>query len=174
MRDGVDEIQEAWRRERPDIDVSSIGVITRVWRLARHLDRSRRRFLDELGIDVTTLDALAVLRRSGPPYRLTAGQMQRASLITTGAVSQRLDKLEREALVRRQADPGDGRLVWVELTSKGRATIDKVVAGLMEREGALLAPLSTRQREMLATLLRGWLAWFESSQPLSTDTERER
>jgi DNA-binding MarR family transcriptional regulator len=174
MRDGVDDIQEAWRRERPDVDVSSIGVITRVWRLARHLDRSRRLFLDELGIDATTLDALAVLRRSGPPYRLTAGQMQRASLITTGAVTQRLDKLERNALVRRQADPGDGRLVWVELTSKGRATIDNVVAGLMEREGALLAPLSTRQRAMLASLLRGWLAWFESSQPLSADQKHER
>lgn len=161
MRDGVDDIQDAWRRERPDIDVTSIGAITRVWRLARHLQRFRQRALAELGVDEVTLDALAVLRRSGPPHRLTAGQMQRASLITTGAVTQRLDRLERDGLVRRESDPEDGRVVWVQLTPKGRATIDGVVAGLMERENAMLAPLSPAQQRTLTRLLRRWLVWFE-------------
>jgi DNA-binding MarR family transcriptional regulator len=164
MRDGVDEIQEAWRRERPDIDVTSIGLITRIWRLARHLERARKRALAELDLDEVTLDALAVLRRSGAPYRLTAGQMQQASLITTGAVTQRLDRLELVGLVRRQADQTDGRVVWVQLTSKGRATIDGVVAGLMERENALVAPLSVPQRENLTRLLRRWLVSFEEDQ----------
>ncbi len=161
MRDGVDDIQQAWARERPDIDMSSIGVITRIWRLARHLERARQRTLAALGTDPATLDALAVLRRSGPPYQLTAGAMQRASLITSGAVSQRLDRLEGAGLVRRRPDPADGRVVWVQLTTKGRRLVDTIAAGLMERESELLAPFSTPEREALVHLLRRWLLWFE-------------
>ncbi len=161
MRDAVDEIQEAWARERPDLDVTSIGVITRLWRLAGHLERARRAGLAQLGTDAATLDALATLRRAGPPHRLRAGAMQRASLLTSGAISQRLDRLEAGGLVRRRPDRADGRVVMVELTARGRALVDEAVSGLMDQERELLAPFSAADRRTLARLLRRWLLWFE-------------
>jgi DNA-binding MarR family transcriptional regulator len=162
-RDGVDAIDDAWRRERPDIDSSSIGIITRIWRLARFLDRARGEALAKLGTDATTLDALATLRRAGRPYRLTAGEMQRRSLVTAGAVTQRLDKLEHAGLVRREGDQRDGRVVQVVLTASGRRLVDRIFVELMRQEQALLAPFTHRERETLVALLRRWLSWFEEN-----------
>jgi DNA-binding MarR family transcriptional regulator len=159
--DSVDEIQEAWRRERPDIDSSSIGIVTRIWRLARFLDRARGEALAKLGTDATTLDALATLRRAGKPYVLTAGEMQDRSLVTAGAVTQRLDKLEQAGLVRRERDARDGRVVNVVLTVRGRRLIDTAFVGLMDQEQALLGPLTRGERDALVSLLRRWLSWFE-------------
>ena len=161
MRDAVDDIQEAWARQRPDLDLASIGVITRLGRLAGHLARARRAALAQLGTDAATLDALAALRRVGPPHRLRAGALQQASLLTSGAVSQRLDKLEAAGLVRRRPDRADGRVVTVELTARGRALVDRAVSGLMDQERELLAPLSAADRRTLVRLLRRWLLWFE-------------
>jgi DNA-binding MarR family transcriptional regulator len=160
-RDGVDAIEEAWRRERPDVDGSSIGIITRIWRLARFLDRARGDALAGLGTDSSTLDALATLRRAGRPYRLTAGEMQRLSLVTAGAITQRLDRLERAGLVRREGDERDGRVVHVVLTARGRRLVDRIFVELMRQEQALLSPLSQRERQTLVVLLRRWLSWFE-------------
>jgi DNA-binding MarR family transcriptional regulator len=162
MTDGVDAIEEAWRRERPDVDSTSISIVTRIWRLGRFLDRGRAQALARLGTDPTTLDALATLRRAGAPYRLTAGEMARRSLVTPGAVSQRLDKLEQEGLVRREADKKDGRVVHVQLTARGRDLVDNMFVGIMEQEQALLAPFSRQERKALASLLRRWLSWFEA------------
>jgi DNA-binding MarR family transcriptional regulator len=160
-RDGVDAIEEAWRRERPDVDGSSIGIITRIWRLARFLDRARGDALAGLGTDSSTLDALATLRRAGRPYRLTAGEMQRLSLVTAGAITQRLDRLERAGLVRREGDERDGRVVHVVLTAHGRRLVDRIFVELMRQEQALLAPLTQQDRQTLVVLLRRWLSWFE-------------
>jgi DNA-binding MarR family transcriptional regulator len=157
----ADRIQQAWQRERPDLDVSSIGVLTRVVRIARHLDRARARELREIRTDATTLDVLATLRRAGEPYTLTAGQLQRTALVTSGAVSQRLDKLERAGFVRRGSDSRDGRLVQVELTKKGLREVDRIVEELMRREAQLLEPLTAREEDLLQDLLRRWLLWFE-------------
>jgi DNA-binding MarR family transcriptional regulator len=161
VRDIADRIQEAWQRERPDLDVSSIGVLTRVVRIARHLDRARARELREIGTDAATLDVLATLRRAGGPYTLTAGELQRTALVTSGAVSQRLDKLERAGFVRRISDVRDGRLVQVELTKKGLREVDRIVEELMLREAQLLEPLTSREQEQLEKLLRRWLLSFE-------------
>jgi DNA-binding MarR family transcriptional regulator len=157
----VDGIEQAWRRERPDIDSGSIGIITRIWRLARFLDRARGDALAKLDTDPATLDALATLRRAGKPYRLTAGEMQRRSLVTAGAVTQRLDKLERAGLVRREGDDKDGRVVHVVLTVRGRRLVDRIFVELMDQEQALLAPFTREEREALMVLLRRWLSWFE-------------
>jgi DNA-binding MarR family transcriptional regulator len=163
--DAIDRIQQAWRRQRPDVDVSSIAVLSRVTRIARHLERARHRALAELGTDAMTLDVLATLRRSGAPFRLTAGELQRAALITSGAVTQRLDRLEAAGLVRRQRGGPDKRSVYVSLTGTGRALIDKILAGLMQREERLLDPLTPGQRQHLQELLRGWLLWLEHNDP---------
>jgi len=162
--DAIDRVQQAWRRQRPDVDVSSIGVLSRVSRIAVHLDRARHRALADLGTDAMTLDVLATLRRSGHPFRLTAGQLQRAALITSGAVTQRVDRLEAAGLVRRDSEGPDKRVVFITLTEAGRNLADTTLAGLMEREELLLAPLTEAQRQHLEILLHHWLLWFEQNQ----------
>jgi DNA-binding MarR family transcriptional regulator len=159
--DTFDESQAAWQRERPDVDASSIGIITRLWRLAHHLDAARAQTLAALGTDASTLDALAILRRAGPPYRLTAGEMQRRSLVTAGAISQRLDKLEEAGLVRRQRDRDDRRIIHISLTPRGRRLIDRVFAAIMEQEQQLLRSLTKPDRDHLGPLLKRWLSTFE-------------
>lgn len=159
--DSVDRITEAWRRERPDIDVSSIGVVTRIWRIGRHLERHRKQRLDLVGTDRVTLDVLATLRRSGPPYQRTAGELMHSSLITSGGVSQRLDKLERAGYISRQVDKSDRRRVEVRLTPAGAELVDSVVADVMEHETKLLSRLSPAEQETLIGLLRKLLAEFE-------------
>lgn len=161
--DSVDAIQAAWRRERPEVDVSSIAIITRIWRLAHHLGAARAQTLAALGTDASTLDALATLRRSGPPYRLTAGEMQRRSLVTAGAISQRLDKLEEAGLVCRQRDSNDRRIIHICLTPRGRRLVDRVFAAIMEQEQLLLRSLTGPERERLEPLLKRWLSAFEDT-----------
>src|SRR5260370_30107668 len=159
--DGIDRVEQAWRRERPDIDVSSIGIVSRIWRVSRHLERERKERLAQLGTDRVTLDVLAMLRRSGPPYRLTAGELRHGSLITSGGVSQRLDKLERAGLVTRNIHPEDRRRIDVELTAEGMQLVDSVLADLMEHESALLDELSDADKEHLRRTLKRLLARFE-------------
>jgi len=158
--DSVDLIAAAWRRERPDIDVSSVGVVTRIWRIGRHLERHRKQRLDLLGTDRAALDVLATLRRSGPPYQRTAGELMHSSLITSGGVSQRLDKLERAGYIARQVDQADRRRVEVRLTPAGIELVDLVVADVMEHETKLLGRLSPDEQEALIGLLRKLLCEF--------------
>jgi DNA-binding MarR family transcriptional regulator len=169
--DGIDRVEKAWRRERPDIDVSSIGIVSRVWRVSRHLERERKERLAELGTDRVTLDVLAMLRRSGPPYRRTAGELTHASLITSGGVSQRLDKLQKAGLVTRHIHPEDRRRIDVELTPEGMRLVDSVLAELMEHESKLLDELSAVDKDDLRRALKQLLARFEH--PDSADAEVE-
>lgn len=160
--DGVDRIERDWLRERPDIDVSSIGIISRIWRVGRHLDRQRRSQLAGLGSDRGTVDVLAMLRCSGPPYRQSAGELTRSALITSGGVSQRLDKLERAGLVTRHVDTTDRRRVDVELTDAGVKLVDSVLADLMDHDAQLLSDaLTVPEQERLRQLLRKLLISLE-------------
>jgi len=152
--DGVDRIQQAWARERPGMPVDSIGVITRIWRIGKILDDDRRRTLGRLGIDAATLDLLSTLRRAGPPYRLAPGALARLSLLSAGAVSQRVARAELAGLVRRTKPGGDGRSVLVELTDAGHELLDRVVDDLLRHEETLLDGLDREQRADLAELLR--------------------
>ena len=161
--DRVDATQEAWRRERPEIDVSSIAILTRALLIGRHLAWARERALRGLGTDTPTLEVLATLRRSGAPYRLRTSQIEEATSVTAGAISQRLDRLQARGLVRRERDAGDKRVIHVSLTKKGRDLIDSVVAGLMERENLLLTPFSERERRTLERLLTRWLRWLDEN-----------
>jgi DNA-binding MarR family transcriptional regulator len=168
--DRVDALQAAWRRERPDIDVSSIAVLTRALLIGRHLARERALALRELGTDTPTLDVLATLRRAGEPYQLRTSEIEAATSVTAGAISQRLDRLEARGLVRRQRDDADRRVIHVRLTRKGRNLVDSVVAGLMERENMLLTPFDRQERKTLEFLLTRWLRWFEEGQGANTAT----
>ena len=160
-QDAVDRIEQDWARERPDIDVSSIGIVTRIWRIARYVEQERNQRLTELGTDRVTLDVLAILRRRGRPYRMTAGQLGKAALITSGGISGRLEKLERVGFVTRSFHTNDRRRVDVELTDAGIELVDSMVSDLMDHETALLANMSDRDHADLRRLLRKLLAQFE-------------
>lgn len=154
LEDGVDRIQQAWQRERPGTPVESIGVITRIWRLAKMLADDRRRTLDRLGIDGATLDLLSTLRRSGSPYSLPASELARRCLVSAGAITQRVARAEQSGWVKRAKSTVDGRSVLVTLTAKGRRHNDRAVAELLAHEESLLSGLGGDQREELSGLLR--------------------
>jgi DNA-binding MarR family transcriptional regulator len=162
LDDGIDRVEKAWRRERPDLDVSSVGIISRIWRVARHLENERKARLAELGTDRVTLDVLAMLRRSGEPYRRTAGELTHSSLITPGGVSQRLEKLEKAGLIVREIHPADRRRIDVQLTQEGMKLIDDVLADLMEHESSLLEVLGEGDQAELRRILKVFLAQFET------------
>ncbi|MGD0607978.1 MAG: MarR family winged helix-turn-helix transcriptional regulator [Streptosporangiaceae bacterium] len=163
--DAIDRIEAAWRRERPDVDVSSVGIVSRIWRISRHLEQARKERLAEHGTDRVTLDVLAMLRRSGPPFRMTAGELTHHSLISSGGVSQRLEKLERAGLVTRHIHSDDRRRIDVELTAAGVELIDSILADLMTHEAALLDGLDPYEQEDLRRILKRLLAQFEPQMP---------
>lgn len=154
MPDEVDRLVDAWARERPDLDVEPLQVLSRVTRLARHLDRARRAAFAEHDLEASEFDVLAALRRAGEPYVLSPGQLLAQTLVTSGTMTNRIDRLEGKRLVAREPDPGDRRGVHVRLTEHGRARVDAAIADLLARERELLAALSARQRATLAALLR--------------------
>ncbi|AWN26710.1 MarR family transcriptional regulator [Streptomyces sp. NEAU-S7GS2] len=150
----VEEIAAAWERERPGTPVSSIGIVTPIWQLAKLLGDDRRRVLARAGMDPATLDLLSVLRRSGEPYTLTTRELGRRSMVTAGAVSQRVARAEREGLVTRRPGEGRPRTVLVELTPAGHDLIEATVDQVLHREAELIDGLTPAQQEQLAGLLR--------------------
>jgi DNA-binding MarR family transcriptional regulator len=159
--DHVDRVEAGWRRERPDIDVSSVGIVSRIRRIGRHLDRHRKERLEALGTDRLALDVLATLRRAGPPYRRTAGELQQSALITSGGMSQRLERLEAAGLISRHMHPTDRRKVEVVLTATGMALVDEVTGELMANESQLLDVLDRAEQAQLRELLKKLLSTFE-------------
>ncbi|MFT2689969.1 MarR family winged helix-turn-helix transcriptional regulator [Clavibacter zhangzhiyongii] len=151
--DHVDRILTQWAAERPDLDASPMAVVGRLARAAGALAAELDRTFARHGIDASTFDVLATLRRQGAPYRLPPAQLARESMITTSAVAQRLNRLEGLGLVARLPRPEDGRGKLVELTAAGRQLVDRVLPDHLATEEALLAPLDARERRTLAELL---------------------
>ncbi len=158
-RDAVDRIVAQWRAVRADIDISPINVIGRVSRLSRLIDRRLAENFARHGIENWMYDVLATLRRNGEPYELSAGELVRQSMVTTGAITNRIDRLEQRGLVER-AGTDDRRKVIVRLTKKGLRLVDEVATTHMATERELLAHLSEEQRDELAQLLRVSLLAF--------------
>lgn len=161
MRDEVDELVQAWGRERPDADLAPLAVLSRVTRLAHHLDRARRTAFGDHDIEPWEFDVLAALRRSGPPYQLSPGRLLKETLVTSGTMTNRVDRLAERGLVVRGPDPEDRRGVLVRLTEKGRKTVDGALDELLVRETELLQNLDPVQRSQLADLLRQLARPFE-------------
>ncbi|MFT2691961.1 MarR family winged helix-turn-helix transcriptional regulator [Clavibacter zhangzhiyongii] len=151
--DHVDRILTQWAAERPDLDASPMAVVGRLARAAAALAAELDRTFARHGIDASTFDVLATLRRQGAPHRLPPAQLARESMITTSAVAQRLNRLEGLGLVARLPRPEDGRGKLVELTAAGRQLVDRVLPDHLATEEALLAPLDARERRTLAELL---------------------
>ncbi len=159
--DEVDRLVDAWRRERPELDTDPMLVLSRVTRLARHLDRARRRAFAAQQLETWEFDVLSALRRSGSPYALSPGRLLRETLVTSGTMTNRVDKLTARGLVERGPDPGDRRGVLVRLTPHGRRVVDAALDALLGSERELLAGLSAEERDRLAGLLRVLVSPFD-------------
>jgi DNA-binding MarR family transcriptional regulator len=158
MRDEVDELIEAWARERADLDLAPVAVFSRISRLARHLDLARRDAFTRHGIESWEFDVLAALRRAGSPYELSPGRLLRETLVTSGTMTNRVDRLAARGYVERYPDPADRRGVIVRLTREGKAAVDDAFEELLAAENALIADLPDRDQTRLAGLLRSLLA----------------
>jgi DNA-binding MarR family transcriptional regulator len=152
--DEVDELVTAWRRERTDLDLAPVEVFSRVSRLARLLDRARREAFTAHEIEPWEFDVLAALRRAGKPYRLSPGQLLKETMVTSGTMTNRIDRLTERGFVDRSPDPHDRRGVLVGLNPAGKRAVDGAFETLLASERELLSELSTPERRELAGLLK--------------------
>lgn len=160
-QDHVDRVQAQWRAERPEIDTSPMGIIARLHRIADALRGELLTLYREHGLGEGEFDILATLRRSGAPFELTPSELAQQTMVTTGAVSKRLDRLETAGLVTRRENLEDARGRVVALTPQGRDTIDRAYEAHMRNEARLLDHFSAAEREQLRGLLRSWALKLE-------------
>jgi len=152
--DEVDRIVDAWSRERPDLDFSPLQVLSRVGRLSRHLERARRTAFAASELESWEFDVLSALRRAGSPYQLSPKALLLQTLVSSGTMTNRIDRLVERRLVERRADPGDGRGILVVMTPLGQERADRAIRELLDGESELLDGLSPADQEKLAALLR--------------------
>jgi DNA-binding MarR family transcriptional regulator len=160
-QDHVDHILEQWSHQRPDLDVSPMGIIGRMSRLSRFLEHSIAEVLARHGLNEPQFAVLAALRRAGPPHWLSPTDLYNSLLVSSGAMTNRLRRLEDAGLVKRIPDPHDGRGLLVALTPKGHRVVDEAVDAHTANEHRLLAALGPSDRDMLVDLLRRLLLQFE-------------
>jgi DNA-binding MarR family transcriptional regulator len=152
--DEVDRIVGAWERERPDLDFTPLQVLSRVARLSRHLDRARRTAFAASDLESWEFDVLSALRRAGAPYQLSPKSLLLQTLVSSGTMTNRIDRLVQRGLVERRTDPNDGRGILVVMTSVGQDRVDRAISQLLTAEAELLEALSPLDQERLAALLR--------------------
>lgn len=152
--DLIDRLLDDWRHERPDLDASAMSVVGRILHLGRLLETAANECLRGTSISYTDLDVLATLRRSGAPYQLTPTALRKSVLLTSGAMTACLNRLERRDLISRNAVDGDRRSLAATLTAKGLKLIDKVIAIRFEQARQVVEILSGSERAELARLLR--------------------
>lgn len=160
-RDGVDLILEQWARERPDLDTSPMGVVGRISRLSRILEGELQEVFARFGLNRGEFDVLATLRREGEPYRLNPTELSRALMVSSGGMTNRLDRMERGGLIARRPDPGDRRGSQVALTERGLRLVDEAVTAHVTNEHRLLDALVEAERDGLAGMLRELLLSLE-------------
>jgi DNA-binding MarR family transcriptional regulator len=161
--DHLDRIVAQWRRERPDLDVSALALLGRLFRAAHLADLALAEGTARHGLRPGWFDLLAALRRAGPPFELRPGELMEATMLSSGGITKRLDRLSEAGLVERRPDPDDRRSALVRLTQKGRAVVDRVLEAHVANEERLLRPLSPADRRALDTLLRRLLVSLDSS-----------
>ncbi len=152
--DEVDRIVDSWLRERPDLDFSPLQVLSRVARLSKHLDRARRTAFTRSDLDSWEFDVLSALRRAGTPYQLSPKGLLQQTLVSSGTMTNRIDRLVERGLVERRTDPNDGRGILVQMTPQGLLRVDAAITRLVEAESELLSSLTATEQERLAGLLR--------------------
>ena len=159
--DAVDKILAQWNRERPDLDVGPMGLLGRFARLRNHLSRELDAEFARHGLNMSSFDVLATLRRSGPPYRLSPGELMQTMMITSGTMTNRIDQLEKAGMVERLDNPEDRRGVIIALTDKGFETVDRAVTDHVANQHRIVAPLDAYERQQFNALLAKFLAAYE-------------
>lgn len=154
QRDEVDRIVEAWSRERPDLDFAPLHVLSRVGRLAKHLERARKAAFAVAGVEPWEFDVLSALRKAGAPYQLSPTALVQQTMVSSGTMTNRIDRMVTRKLVERRTDPNDGRGVIVMMTASGRERVDEAITSLVHDETALLSRMSPGEQERLSSLLR--------------------
>jgi len=152
--DEVDRIVDSWSRERPDLDFAPLQVLSRVGRLSRHLERARRAAFAASGLESWEFDVLSALRRAGAPYQLSPKALLQQTLVSSGTMTNRIDRLVERELVQRHTDPNDGRGILVVMSPLGQERVDRAISELLEGEAELLHALAPTERDALAGLLR--------------------
>ncbi|MFK0164661.1 MarR family winged helix-turn-helix transcriptional regulator [Rhizobium sp. NPDC090279] len=160
--DRIDKILEQWRRERPDLDTTAMGLFGRMRNLTLHLSREMEKTFGRFNLNSANFDMLATLRRSGEPYTLSPSDLMETMMVSSGTMTNRIDQLERAGLVARSQNPDDGRSFLISLTPKGFDLIDAAVTAHVETQRRLISTLSEGERKALDRLLRNYLADFES------------
>lgn len=151
--DSIEGLLAEWTRERPDLDPSPFGIYGRIWRLSTTLIGDAEQWLKPLGLTFESFSLIVTLRRSGAPYELNPTALYRESLLTSGAITNRIDRVEDEGLVKRLPDPNDRRGTIVRLTAKGRSLADRAIKLHFEALAETLAALDRSERKQLAALL---------------------
>jgi len=159
--DYVSIILAQWAAERPDLDTSPMGIVGRISRLSLVIDTELEPVFMQFGLNHWSFDMLATLRRAGDPYRLSPTGLFRSMMVTSGTMTNRIDRLTEKGFVRRVPDPEDRRGILVELTQQGRELIDRALISHVTNEARLLQPLSTEEQHALTVLLRKWLLSLE-------------
>jgi DNA-binding MarR family transcriptional regulator len=159
--DHVSIILAQWAAERPDLDTSPMGIVGRISRLSLVVDKELEPIFAQFGLNSWSFDMLATLRRAGDPYLLSPTGLFRSMMVTSGTMTNRIDRLTEKGLVRRVPDPDDRRGILVELTQQGRELIDSALISHVANEARLIQPLSMEERHTLADLLLKWLSSLE-------------
>jgi DNA-binding MarR family transcriptional regulator len=164
MQDRIDRILAQWKRERPDLELLPMGLIGRIQRAAAALRPRLDATHDVSGLQGESFDVLASLRRAGTPYQLSPTQLYREMMLTSGAMTNRIDRLEEAGLVVRRPDPNDRRGMLVRLAPKGKALIDAATTKHVANEERLLSALSIREQQQLTELLRKLLVALDDTE----------
>ncbi|RGE21136.1 MarR family winged helix-turn-helix transcriptional regulator [Leucobacter sp. wl10] len=169
--DEVDRIIAAWGRERPDLDLAPLTVFSRLWRIAKHVDRSRARAFERSGLASWEFDVLAVLRRGGAPFTQSPKVLVQQTMVSSGTMTNRIDRMVERGLVRRLTDPNDGRGVLVEMTPLGLTLVDAAMTRLSDAEERLLGGLPRSERDRLSVLLKRLAASVDRFEPETEQVE---
>lgn len=163
-RDRVDRDLEIWARELPELDLPTEALVSRIWMLAKHFERSLDETAHDFGLNIGEWRTIAALRAEGAPYRVPAGRLAERQNVSPAAMTARIDGLEARGLVRRVGDPSDRRVSAVELTEDGRRMWDEAVGVQARKEQLVAAALTERQRDQLNELLRRLTLSFEATE----------
>ncbi|MBG6037981.1 MarR family transcriptional regulator [Proteus cibarius] len=159
--DRIDKITKQWQRERPDLDVSPMGLIGRLGNITLHISREMEKVFSQFGLNTSSFDVLATLRRAGDPYTLSPGEMLSTLMVTSGTMTNRIDQLEKAGWVIRKVNPEDGRGFLVSLTPEGLELINQVIEAHVENQKRLVSGLSQQEQQTLNQLLKVFLKTLE-------------
>jgi DNA-binding MarR family transcriptional regulator len=159
--DRIDKITKQWQRERPDLDISPMGLIGRLGNITLHLSREMEKIFSQFGLNTSSFDVLATLRRAGDPYTLSPGEMLSTLMVTSGTMTNRIDQLEKAGWVIRKVNPEDGRGFLVSLTPEGLELINQVIEAHVENQKRLVSGLSQQEQQALNQLLKVFLNTLE-------------